>query len=1599
MKKSYLNLEINSAISLRLSMTIRLLLMVLFVGLFGNVVNAQVTITKPNLSIPVCSSFPSSYSVLGDIVINENNNGDFASSATSKTIILSAPANFEFKPLTGAIAYRGGRDITASSIVVTASTITITYTCTTTGNDDRLTLSGLEVRAINAVSSGNVIRTGGTGTISGLVTNTTLTNTLTSTLSAMPTATAGGTQTICQSSTATVSGATSSNGTIAWTENGAGSITSGATTLTPVYTPAAGDAGNTVVLTMNVSNSCGVATATYSVIVNDLPSNPTLINASSTSVCDGSSLTLNATSPGNTIYWFDQQNGGISIGSSLSGENFTFIPTKQSTRYYAEAISPDGCSSSTRTRTVTIALTNPPTITSQPTAPASVCSGNPVILSVSATASGAVSYQWRKDGVNISGANSSTYTISNPTTSISGSVFDVVVSRSGCSVVSEPVSFTVNPSPSAAITGASGICAGSSTALTAATPGGTWSSSNAARATVDTNGVVTGVSTGNFTITYSVSSNGCTVTSTKAMSVSSAPTPVVSFSQGNLDSNLNITACQEVGGGGQNDLDILSGNPNGSTYQWQVSYDNGVNWVNAAGPTNTQNQYVLDPFYTVFTSNPGTYKFRLLIDNNGCSGVSNLLTLTVTGTSALTAGTIVGNQSSCGQSLDPAGFTSSAAAGGMSPPNYTYQWQSSIDGVNFTNIAGATAATYNSPAIAQTTYFRRSVRSGGCSAFSNVLSVLVGAPVANVSQPNCTSSAGTVTVPFPVSGITYTITGPNPETTTVTNTTGVFSGLTPGDYDIRFIAAAACVSLPTSVTVNEQPLVPSMPVTTTAQPCGVPTGTITVTPQNAGETYSFDNGATFQSSNIKSGLAPGNYYVIIKNLVCNSPAKLTVINTSPRTPTTPVITSVIHPNCAVSTGTITVTVQNAGDFYSFDNGLTFQSSNIKSGLTAGSYNVIIQSAGGCNSTSKQVTINTQPNVPLAPTLTETVPTCATQTGTITITQVVGETYSFDGGAFSNTLIYSGLAQGSLHTVRAQNAGGCISSDTNISITSLSNTWSAGSWAFGTPTAEQNIVFDDTFSSTEDLSGCSCQVNSGINVTINSPNTLTLTNAVTVSGTGNLIFEDTASLVQINNTNLNSGNITYKRINTSTRETDYTYWSSPVANQQLIKVSPKTSPSMFYSFDSSEENWVAESTSNNMSVGKGYIIGGVSPNPPNPPAFWEAPFNGVPNNGHYEILSIIPDKSYLIGNPYPSALDADEFLLQNKDVLYGTLYFWTHNTKIGKGTSNNGPEALPYTANDYASYNATGGVGVALAPENLLGTASAPSGGAIPTGKIAAGQGFFASSKPSISGTKIVFNNDMRVGVNGITGNNSQFFKTKNPKGKTAQIEKNRVWLNLTNTGGAFKQTLVGYITGATNAIDDDFDGESFDGQEFVDFYSINEDKNLTIQGRALPFEENDEVPLGFRSTIEGSFSINIGQVDGLMTNQDVFIEDKLTNTITNLKSGNYTFNTAAGKFDNRFVLRYTDKTLSVEEKTGERDGIDVLYSNNYKTLIIKNNLKDATLNVVTLYNISGQKIANWDVKEREQALIQIPIKNLPSEIYIVNIKTTEGEFSKKIMIK
>jgi hypothetical protein len=681
--------------------------------------------------------------------------------------------------------------------------------------------------------------------------------------------------------------------------------------------------------------------------------------------------------------------------------------------------------------------------------------------------------------------------------------------------------------------------------------------------------------------------------------------------------------------------------------------------------------------------------------------------------------------------------------------------------------------------------------------------------------------------------------------------------------------------------------------------------------------------------------------------------------------------------------------------------------NVPWSIAAGVYNgnlTVITFYPSCSSVNYPITVTV--DGPLAtPTVTLTQPTCTVSTGTITINTpapATGITYTVTGtspvvaAVTNDTGVFSGLLSGIYDVTTTKSCG--TSAVTSVTLAVVKKTWGGSSWSpVGNPTADENIEFTGNYSVATDITACSCTVISG-NVTIPTGNYLKLRGKLTVNAPGTLTFEDTSSLVQTAFTGANSGNITYKRKISSPFITDYTYWSSPVVSQNL-DLSPFYVSGMYYSYDNfaSPEDWKEETATTTMQIGKGYIIRGTQTMLPL--GFYFATFYGVPNNGPQSITVCGGGKSNLIGNPYPSAIDADAFLTENSAAIDGTLYFWTHNSPLKDrnlidldpytGITTAGSGALAYTSNDYAVYNFTGGV-VVDGVTYVKGGTIARTGGTIPTGKIAAGQSFFTTS--TAMGGPVNFTNAMRIDGSGNALNNSNFFKTKNhPKA----IEKNRVWLNLINQQGAFKQTLVGYVTDATNDYDTRFDGDTFDGNEFVDFYSINQDKNLTIQGRALPFDEKDEVPLGFRSAIDGDFIINIDRADGLLSNQPMFLEDKLTKTVFDLKNGNYIFKTTAGTFNDRFVLKYNSKTLGVDVMD-KPDGISVIYSKN--TLIIYNKEMESTVNSVSLYTMAGQKVAVWDIKDSEQSNIQISVKDRSLGIYIAKVKTTKGEICKKIIV-
>lgn len=631
-------------------------------------------------------------------------------------------------------------------------------------------------------------------------------------------------------------------------------------------------------------------------------------------------------------------------------------------------------------------------------------------------------------------------------------------------------------------------------------------------------------------------------------------------------------------------------------------------------------------------------------------------------------------------------------------------------------------------------------------------------------------------------------------------------------------------------------------------------------------------------------------------------------------------------------------------------------------LTDGNKTVTVNYSDGCSTVANASNTTLVVKTPTPPTIgTIKQPNCIISTGSVVLENIPpsgklrdskGKTYTYT--ATGNTFEITELPPGTYKF--AVDACTILYSD-DVVIQSA-NTWNGSEWSNGTPGINDKIEFTQNYNLDVDLNGCSCTVSNGAVVTIPTGRTLTITNSVNVDS-GSLTLENNSSLVQKDNV-ANSGNITYIRTSPPIFQKDYLYWSTPVNPQKLVDVSPLTTASKYYGNDGTQ--WVQTNRESNMVIGKGYIIRGPSNYTNTTKQAFTATFKGIPNNGNLEGESLAAGKSYLIGNPYPSALDADILLDQNR-MLNGTIYFWTHNTPA-KTTATN-----QYSSDDYASYNLSGGVSA----KSDKGHSDDPAKdkGVKPTGKIAAGQAFFVTTN---AGGKVKYNNLMRVGG----ANNGQFFKAENTAKETT-IEKHRIWLNMTSATGAFKQLLVGYIEGATNDFESRYDGLTFNGNQYLDFYSITQENKYVIQGRALPFTDSDIVPLGYRSTVAGDFTIAIDEVDGNMSNQAIYIEDKTTGIVHDLRQSNYTFKTETGTFAERLVLRYkTGKTLGTGDFEKVENGILVSSKNrSIHVVSSKENIKE-----VTVFDLTGKQLHT----KKKVDNTELQIQNLPSSNQVLLVK-------------
>lgn len=256
---------------------------------------------------------------------------------------------------------------------------------------------------------------------------------------------------------------------------------------------------------------------------------------------------------------------------------------------------------------------------------------------------------------------------------------------------------------------------------------------------------------------------------------------------------------------------------------------------------------------------------------------------------------------------------------------------------------------------------------------------------------------------------------------------------TAGNYTAYLFALGTCSGQALdsiAVTITSGPTVVS---TGTDPSCVGTDGSITISASGGSGSYeySIDGGVTFQPASTFTGLAANSYNIVVNDLSsgCSGTDTYTLnLNAGGLT----VTTSETDETCVGADGTITITASGgSGSYeYSIDGGATFQPSNSFSGLSANTYNVLVNDLStSCGGTATSV-VNASGS--LTVTSVGVDPTCAGGDGTITITASGGSgsyEYSIDGGAtFQPSGSFTGLAANTYSIVVNDLSSSCSGTD-------------------------------------------------------------------------------------------------------------------------------------------------------------------------------------------------------------------------------------------------------------------------------------------------------------------------------------------------------------------------------------------------------------------------------------------------------------------------------------------------------------------------------------------------------------------------------------------
>ena len=408
------------------------------------------------------------------------------------------------------------------------------------------------------------------------------------------------------------------------------------------------------------------------------------------------------------------------------------------------------------------------------------------------------------------------------------------------------------------------------------------------------------------------------------------------------------------------------------------------------------------------------------------------------------------------------------------------------------------------------------------------------------------------------------------------------------------------------------------------------------------------------------------------------------------------------------------------------------------------------------------------------------------------------------------------------------------------------------------------------------------------------------------------------------------------------------------------------------------------------------------------------FRGKPNDG--DIAVAVSNGNFtLVGNPYPSAIDLNMYLLDpaNAVLINGTAYFWEQsvvNTHIlnqyqggyGKYTTGGG-----YLAADIWTYNGDG----------TYNTDTGANGNVYQRRFSPIGQGFMvlgtANGNVTMKNTFRMYVKEgaanfsefarTTVASNAVYNTNSEYFPeipnvagidyTQIKKGYAPQLRINAI----VNNAGII-HTALGFGNQYTNEFDYSADARATSDGAPYSFYYILENTPHEIAMSLTSFDVNKRLPIGLRTNAQATFKIKVDDIlYGFDPNQAVYIHDKVSDIYYDIKNGAFDMTLPAGNNTTQFEITFknTNDTLATPDEVANT--FNVVQNNEQGMLTVYNTLlKEVTS--LELYDISGKLVINKKALGNA-ASYQIPTSGLSDGVYIVKATTADNiNVSKKVSV-